>query len=184
MPTSIRQHVLACTWACICLSTTDMLMMMLLVSRDAVVRLTSVLCISVLSSCLADLCACSCRPCTMQHWRTTAVSKPHVWLPWRVPPRMPQRCLASSLSVTTGKSIRMQTTSHFQHILCSWPVLRVDVYIYLNMYMPAWPCPPSLLTWLREAAFPDASLVCCRSRQASITTELIEIISGAAALEG
>lgn len=72
----------------------------------------------------------------------------------------------------------------FSDIFCAWPVLRVDVYIYLNIYMPAWPCPPSLLTWLREAAFPDASLVCCRSRQASITTELIEIISGAAALEG
>lgn len=30
------------------------------------------------------------------------MSRRHVWLPWRAPPRMPQKCLASSPSVTTG----------------------------------------------------------------------------------
>ena len=44
-----------------------------------------------------------CRHCTMQHWRTTAASRHHAWLPWRVPPRTPQKCLASSPSVTIGK---------------------------------------------------------------------------------
>ena len=52
---------------------------------------------------LLELMLVFCRRYITQHWRTTAVSRHPAWRPWRAPPRMPLRCLASSPSVTTGQ---------------------------------------------------------------------------------
>ena len=61
----------------------------------------------------------------MQHWRTTAVSRRPAWQPWRAPPRMPLRCLASSPSVTTGEPL-------LAHHLCMHQVIYPVMLSFLN----------------------------------------------------
>ena len=179
------------------------------------------------------------------------MSRHPVWLPWRVPPRTPLKCLASSPSVTTGVclpcpnivnctacSTKPQQSAECINLcaihaaaatcclnilclsyrtccsgyytcsacvslykltsgddlvgstqtqklaLCSqfWWLFSANRILHCGSLSASW----VLLCMLRADAawLVSLCLLACRSRQSAITTELIEIISGAAALEG
>lgn len=92
----------------------------------------------------------------MHPWKMLVVSWEHECRPWTTLVRMPVKCLIDLLSLTTGLSLPPSLARSYVKYVMSAQVLELT---FLHLFLH-------------------------RTRQASITTELTEIISGASALTG